>query len=62
MLQDGATALYRAAAGGEVEIIDLLVKHGAAVDIRNKVEPCNNFIAQTEHMHIRGGTERVLIV
>ena len=59
MLQDGLTALHAAAANGEVEVINLLVKHGAAVDTRNKVEP---FIAQTEHMHIRGGTERVLIV
>ena len=38
-----------------------MVKHGAAVDIRNKVELCGiYFVAWTEHMHIRGGTERVL--
>ena len=34
MLQDGLTALYVAAWAGEVEVINLLVKHGAAVDIR----------------------------
>jgi ankyrin repeat protein len=33
MLQDGDTALHQAAAGGEVEIVNLLVKRGAAVDI-----------------------------
>ena len=37
MLQSGDTALHKAAATGEVEIINLLVKNGAAVDIRNKV-------------------------
>ena len=37
MLQDGDTALHLAAARGEVEIINLLVKHGAAVDTRDKV-------------------------
>ena len=39
MLQYGDTALHRAAVEGEVEVINVLVKHGAAVDIRNKVEP-----------------------
>jgi ankyrin repeat protein len=64
MLQDGDTALHWAAAGGRPEVINLLVKHGAAVDIRNKVYKAIAaiFIAQTEHMYIRGGTERVLIV
>ena len=37
MLQDGDTALHLAAWAGEVEVINLLVKHGAAVDTRNKV-------------------------
>ena len=37
MLQDGDTALHDAAWRGKVEVIDLLVKHGAAVDIRGKV-------------------------
>ena len=37
MLQDGDTALHRAALRDKVEVIDLLVKHGAAVDIRNQV-------------------------
>jgi ankyrin repeat protein len=37
MLQDGHTALHLAAMVGEVEVINLLVKHGAAVDIRGKV-------------------------
>jgi ankyrin repeat protein len=38
MLQYGDTALHEAAAGGEVEVVNLLVNHGAAVDIRNKVD------------------------
>ena len=38
MLQDGATALHVAAVGGEVEVINLLVKHGAVVDIKDKVQ------------------------
>jgi ankyrin repeat protein len=37
MLQDGDTALHYAAARGHPEVINLLVKHGAAVDIRGKV-------------------------
>jgi ankyrin repeat protein len=37
MLQDGDTALHKAALEGHPEVINLLVKHGAAVDIRNKV-------------------------
>ena len=39
MLQYGDTALHKAATGGKVEIINLLLNHGAAMDIRNKVEP-----------------------
>ena len=39
MLQYGDTALHKAATWGEVEVINLLVKHGAVVDIRNKVKP-----------------------
>ena len=47
MLQDGDTALHLAAARGKVEVINLLVKHGAAVDIRGgKVL---NFILQIVH-------------
>ena len=37
MLQNGVTALHLAAARGKVEVINLLVKHGAAVDSRDKV-------------------------
>ena len=37
MLQNGDTALHEAAWEGKVEVINLLVKHGAAVDIRDKV-------------------------
>ena len=37
MLQYGLTALHVAAAEDKVEVINLLVKHGAAVDIRGKV-------------------------
>ena len=37
MLQYGNTALHHAALRGEVEVINLLVKHGAAVDTRDKV-------------------------
>ena len=37
MLQDGETALHRAALRGHVEVVKMLVKYGAAVDIRNKV-------------------------
>ena len=33
MLQYGLTALHYAAAEGKVEVLNLLVKHGAAVDI-----------------------------
>ena len=35
MLQDGDTALHKAAM--REEVIDLLLKHGAAVDIKNEV-------------------------
>ena len=37
MLQSGETALHVAALKGHVEVIKMLVKYGAAVDIRNKV-------------------------
>ena len=53
MLQDGATALHWAAMSGEVEVINLLVKNGAAVDIRNKVEPCNIYCTDRAHAHQR---------
>ena len=47
MLQDGLTALHLAAMWGKVEVINLLVKHGAAVDITGgKVL---NFILQILH-------------
>ena len=53
MLQDGNTALHQAARWDEVEVINLLVKHGAAVDTRNKVEPCNNYCTDRAHAHQR---------
>ena len=53
MLQYGDTALHMAATGGEVEVINLLVKHGAAVDIRDKVEPCNIYSTDRAHAHQR---------
>ena len=37
MLQDGGTALYWAAVYGRVEVVQLLVKYGAAVDIKDEV-------------------------
>ena len=37
MLQNGDTALHSAALGGHAEVVKMLVKYGAAVDIRNKV-------------------------
>ena len=37
MLQDGETALYRAAMRGRAEVVEVLVNYGAAVDIRDKV-------------------------
>ena len=37
MLQDGMGALSWAAFKGHIDIIKLLVKHGGAVDIRDKV-------------------------
>ena len=37
MLQDGDTVLHKAALRGNVEVIETLVNHGAAVDVRNKV-------------------------
>ena len=63
MLQNGNTALHRAAARGKVEAINLLVKHGAAVDIRNKVEPCKisrSALCAPAQTELRSGTERLL--
>ena len=37
MLQDRWTALYWAAFKGHIEVVKMLVKYGAAVDIRDKV-------------------------
>ena len=37
MLQNGETALHKAALLGYVEVAKTLVDHGAAADIRNKV-------------------------
>ena len=37
ILQDGETALHKAAVRGHVEVVKILVDYGAAVDIRNKV-------------------------
>ena len=37
MLQNGDTALHNAARNGHVEVVEILVKYGAAVDIRNEV-------------------------
>ena len=37
MLQNGETALHKAALKGHVEIVQLLVKYGAVVDIGDKV-------------------------
>ena len=39
MLQYGDTALHDAAARGKVEAVKALVNCGAAVDVRNEVEP-----------------------
>ena len=44
MLQNGETALHLAAKGGCVEVIKMLVKYGAAADIRSMVL---NFVQQT---------------
>ena len=37
MLQDGDAALHKAALFGHVEVVKMLVKYGAAVDIRDMV-------------------------
>ena len=37
MLQDGDTTLHKAALRGHVEVVETLVDHGAATDVRNKV-------------------------
>ena len=39
MLQYGDTALHKAATWGKVEAVKALVDCGAAVDIRNEVQP-----------------------
>ena len=36
MIQNGETALHRAALYGHVEVVKMLVEYGAVVDIRNK--------------------------
>ena len=46
VLQDGETALHKAALRGHVEVVQQLMKYGAAVDIRNKVSKFN-IILQT---------------
>ena len=46
VLQDGENALHKAALRGHVEVVQQLVKCGAAVDIRNKVSKFN-IILQT---------------
>ena len=51
MLQYGDTALHQAAWSGEIEVINLLVKHGVAVDIKNQVEPCNICCIDRAHAH-----------
>ena len=53
MLQNGDIALHLTAVEGKVEVISLLVKHGAAVDTRNKVEPCNIYCTDRAHAHQR---------
>ena len=37
MLQGGRTALHQAAVMGEIEVVKVLVKYGAALDIRDEV-------------------------
>ena len=39
MLQYGETALHLAAWKGHIEEVKILMKYGAAVDVRNKVQP-----------------------
>ena len=39
-LQDGDTALIKAAEKGHTSTMETLVHHGAAVDIQNKVASC----------------------
>ena len=36
-MQNGETALHKASLKGHIDIVQLLVKYGAAVDIRDKV-------------------------
>jgi ankyrin repeat protein len=55
MLQDGATALHLAASGGKLEVVELLGRYGAAVDIRGKVTifRCLPLLAVAEHLSFR---------
>jgi hypothetical protein len=55
MLQDGATALRLAASWGKLEVAELLVRYGAAVDIRGKVITfrCLPLLAIAEHLSFR---------
>ena len=43
-LQNGETALHRAAMRDRAEVIKVLVDYGAAVDIRDKVTSNNCFV------------------
>ena len=58
MLQDGVTALHRAAVWGHAHVVKLLVDYGAAVDIRSKVITLSeyNFLRQNIIiiMHVHG--------
>jgi 26S proteasome non-ATPase regulatory subunit 10 len=55
--EGGETALHWASAKGKVEVVNLLVQHGAAVDIRNKVDTyllhrqstCTSEVGQKEY-------------
>ena len=37
LIQDGATALMHAAKSGSVEVVDLLLRHGARIQHQDKV-------------------------
>ena len=49
-LQKGVTALIAAAEEGHTSIVKILVDHGAAVDIQNKVASYSHFVCSM-HMH-----------
>ena len=55
MLQDGETALFRAALRGRVKIVKMLVDYGAAVDVRDKVT-----VVIIEHDYIHGSIFHVI--